>query len=133
VLLLSDNETTEQLSAATGAARTTDLGDGGLVLGKPAAQRRPGWSNTNEGKVIAAAFLDAHNQLVEQVRCSPPSRCPSRCGPARRRSDRHASGRLASAAQIASCVVFFTSSITAYVRVSRTPGSAQITEPTSSR
>ena len=27
-----------------------------------------GWSNTNEGKVIAAAFLDAHNHLVEQVR-----------------------------------------------------------------
>ncbi|KAB2889936.1 MAG: curli production assembly/transport component CsgG, partial [Burkholderiaceae bacterium] len=27
-----------------------------------------GWSNTNEGKVIAAAFLDAHNQLVAQVR-----------------------------------------------------------------
>jgi hypothetical protein len=27
-----------------------------------------GWSNSNEGKVIAAAFLDAHNQLVAQVR-----------------------------------------------------------------
>ncbi len=36
-------------------------------------------------------------------------------------------------AQIASIVVFFTSSITAYVRVSRTPGNAQITEPTNSR
>ena len=27
-----------------------------------------GWSNTTEGKVIAAAFLDAHNQLVTQLR-----------------------------------------------------------------
>jgi hypothetical protein len=27
-----------------------------------------GWSNTNEGKVIAAAFFDAHNRLVTQVR-----------------------------------------------------------------
>lgn len=27
-----------------------------------------GWSNTNEGKVIAAAFLDSHNKLVAQVR-----------------------------------------------------------------
>lgn len=33
-LLLSDNETTEQVAAATGAARTTDLGVGGLVFGK---------------------------------------------------------------------------------------------------
>jgi hypothetical protein len=32
VLLLTDNETTEQLSSATGAARTTDLGIGGLGL-----------------------------------------------------------------------------------------------------
>ena len=68
VLLLTDNETTEQLSSATGAARTTDLGVGGLVLGKGGGLGGLGWSNTNEGKVIAAAFLDAHNQLVTQVR-----------------------------------------------------------------
>lgn len=67
-LLLSDNETTEQVAAATGAARTTDLGIGGLVLGRLGAGAGMGWSNTNEGKVIAAAFLDAHNQLVVQVR-----------------------------------------------------------------
>ena len=67
-LLLSDNETTEQVAAATGAARTTDLGVGGLVFGKLGGAAGAGWSNTNEGKVIAAAFLDAHNQLVNQVR-----------------------------------------------------------------
>lgn len=27
-----------------------------------------GWSNTNGGKVIAAAFLDAHKHLVQQAR-----------------------------------------------------------------
>jgi hypothetical protein len=27
-----------------------------------------GWSNTNEGKVISAAFPDAHNSLVVQAR-----------------------------------------------------------------
>lgn len=68
VLLLTDIETTEQLSAATGAARTTDLGLGGLVLGKVGGAGGLGWSNTNEGKVIAAAFLDAHNRLVTQLR-----------------------------------------------------------------
>lgn len=67
-LLLSDNETTEQVAAATGAARATDLGVGGLVLGHMGGGAGIGWSNTNEGKVIAAAFLDAHNHLVTQVR-----------------------------------------------------------------
>lgn len=67
VLLLTDNETTEQLSAATGAARSTDLGIGGLAIGKAGGAGGLGWSNTNEAKVIAAAFLDAHNHLVDEV------------------------------------------------------------------
>jgi hypothetical protein len=68
VLLLTDNETTEQLSSATGAARTADLGLGGLAFGGGLGAGGMGWSNTNEGKVIAAAFLDAHNNLVQQAR-----------------------------------------------------------------
>ena len=67
VLLLTDNETTEQLAAATGSARATDLGVGGLVIGKVIGGAA-GWGITNEGKVIAAAFLDAHNKLVAQAR-----------------------------------------------------------------
>ena len=75
-LLLSDNETTEQVAAATGAARTTDLGLGGFVLGRLGGGAGAGWSNTNEGKVIAAAFLDAHNQLVVQVRALEAKELP---------------------------------------------------------
>lgn len=67
-LLLIDNETTEQVAAATGSVRVTDLGMGGLVLGKLGGAAGAGWANSNEGKVIAAAFLDAHNQLVVQAR-----------------------------------------------------------------
>jgi curli biogenesis system outer membrane secretion channel CsgG len=67
-LLLTDNETTEQVAAATGSARTTDLGLGGLAFGGMGGAGGMGWSNTNEGKVIAAAFLDAHNKLVVQAR-----------------------------------------------------------------
>jgi hypothetical protein len=67
-LLLSDNETTEQVAAATGSVRVTDLGVGGLVLGRLGGAAGAGWSNSNEGKVVAAAFLDAHNQLVVQAR-----------------------------------------------------------------
>jgi hypothetical protein len=76
VLLLTDNETTEQLSSATGAARTTDLGIGGLAIGKAGGAGGLGWSNTNEGKVIAAAFLDAHNNLVTQVRTLAAKQLP---------------------------------------------------------
>ncbi len=76
VLLLTDNETTEQLAAATGAARTTDLGIGGLVIGKTGGAGGLGWSNTNEGKVIAAAFLDAHNKLVTQARAMTAKAMP---------------------------------------------------------
>lgn len=67
-LLLTDNETTEQVAAATGSVRVTDLGMGGLVLGRLGGAAGAGWANSNEGKVIAAAFLDAHNQLVTQAR-----------------------------------------------------------------
>lgn len=67
-LILTDNETTEQLAAATGAARSTDLGLGGFSFGRGAGGAGVGWSNTHEAKVIVAAFLDAYNQLVPQVR-----------------------------------------------------------------
>ncbi len=67
-LLLTDNETTEQVAASTGSVEVADLGVGGAVLGKLGGAAGAGWSNSNEGKVIAAAFLDAHNQLVAQVR-----------------------------------------------------------------
>lgn len=67
-LFLTDNETTEQVAASTGSAKATDLGVGGFVLGRVGGGAGAGWSNTNEGKVIAAAFLHSHNQLVQQLR-----------------------------------------------------------------
>ncbi|MBB4842526.1 curli biogenesis system outer membrane secretion channel CsgG [Paucibacter oligotrophus] len=76
-LLLTDNETTEQLAAATGSVRVTDLGVGGMVLGKLGGAAGAGWSNSAEGKVIAAAFLDAHNQLVAQARMLAAKELPA--------------------------------------------------------
>ena len=90
-LLLTDNQTTEQVAAATGAARSTDLGLGGLAFGAGAGAGAAGigWSNTNEGKVIAAAFLDAHNKLVAQARelaaKTPPPPVETRHDATRRR------------------------------------------------
>jgi hypothetical protein len=44
------------------------MGISGAIVGKLGGAAGAGWSNSNEGKVIAAAFMDAHNQLVAQVR-----------------------------------------------------------------
>jgi len=67
VLFLTDNETTEQVASATGSARATDLGAGGLMIGSLGGSALGGWGTTNEGKVIAAALLDSFNNLVPQV------------------------------------------------------------------
>ena len=75
-LLLTDNETTEQIAAATGSVEVADLGVGGAMVGKLGGAAGAGWSNSNEGKVIAAAFLDAHNQLVVQVRALQAKELP---------------------------------------------------------
>ena len=68
MLLATDNETAEQVAAATGSARTTDLGAAGALFWRLGCGAGSGLSKTNEGKAIAAAFLDAHNKLVAQVR-----------------------------------------------------------------
>jgi curli biogenesis system outer membrane secretion channel CsgG len=75
-LFLTDNQTTEQLGASEGAARATDLGAGGFVLGKLGGAGAAGWGNTNEGKIIAAAFLDATNKLVPHVRTIAAKQLP---------------------------------------------------------
>lgn len=75
-LLLTDNQTTEQLAAATGSVKVTDVGVGGLLLGKLGGAGGVAWSNSNEGKVITAAFLDAHNKLVTQVRALQATELP---------------------------------------------------------
>lgn len=67
VLFLTDNETSEQLASATGAAKATDLGAGGLLIGSIGGAALGGWGTTNEGKVIASALLDSYNALVPQV------------------------------------------------------------------
>ncbi len=80
VTFLTDNETTEQIGAATGAAKATDIGGSGWAIpGIPLVGSLAAWSNTNEGKVVAAAMLDSVNKLVPQIRAlaaknmAPPS------------------------------------------------------------
>ncbi|HEY9102252.1 CsgG/HfaB family protein [Chitinimonas sp.] len=68
VLMLTDAQTTEQLVSAEGSAKATDLGAAGLIIGVAGGGGMAGWTNTNEGKVISAAFLDSVNKLIPHVR-----------------------------------------------------------------
>ncbi len=78
VLTLTDSETTEQLATAEGSAKATDLGAAGLMFGSLGAGGMAGWSNTNEGKVISAAFLDSVNKLIPHVRDLAAKPLPAR-------------------------------------------------------
>jgi len=76
-MFVIDNETTEQLIAAEGSARATEIGLGGLMIGKLGGVGGLGWSNTNEGKLVAAAMLDAVNKVALQAQKLAAKELPS--------------------------------------------------------
>jgi curli biogenesis system outer membrane secretion channel CsgG len=67
MLLLSDNRSGIQLAAAEGSAKNWDFG---LMAGffQHGLAGANGFSNTPQGKVLAASFMDAYNQLVRALR-----------------------------------------------------------------
>ena len=67
VLFLTDNRTGVQVMAAEGSARSSDVGFGGFAFAG-GALGGGAWGNTNQGKVVAAAFLDATNKVIDGVR-----------------------------------------------------------------
>lgn len=67
MLLLTDNRSGIQLAAAEGSAKNWDFGAMGAFFGGGFAGGG-GFSNTPQGKVLAAAFMDSYNQLVKSVR-----------------------------------------------------------------
>ena len=72
VMMVTDTRSGVQIAVAEGRAKATDLG-GGLGLGSiNGFGSIGGYSNTDQGKVVAGAFLDAFNKLVEQIRAQPP-------------------------------------------------------------
>ena len=68
MLTLVDNRSSVQLAAAEGSARNTDFGLWGRLIGSSAGGSLGGYSNTAEGKVIAAALTDSFNNLVKALR-----------------------------------------------------------------
>lgn len=67
-LLLVDNRSSVQISAATGSAKNFDFGGFGGLFTAGLGAAGGGYSNTPEGKVIVAAFADSYNQMVKALR-----------------------------------------------------------------
>lgn len=66
-ILVADARTTVQVAAAEGKARKTSFSLGAIGY-KGAALGLGGYSNTAEGKVIAASYLDNFNSLVATMK-----------------------------------------------------------------
>jgi len=67
-LLMIDNRSGVQLAAAEGSAKNYDFKLFGGLFGSELAGGAGGYTNTPEGKIITAAFMDSYNQLVRAVR-----------------------------------------------------------------
>jgi curli biogenesis system outer membrane secretion channel CsgG len=70
-MLIGDTRTGIQVAAAEGHARRTDFRLAAIGWSGPAVGAIGGYTNTNEGKVVAASFLDNYNALVRAVRSDP--------------------------------------------------------------
>ncbi|HEX4234318.1 MAG TPA: peptidoglycan-binding protein [Caldimonas sp.] len=68
VLTLVDIRSTVRLAAAEGYSKNTSFGFGGIGLGSSGALAGSAYVNTDEGKLVSAAFFDAYNKLVETLR-----------------------------------------------------------------
>lgn len=70
-LMLSDTRSGIQIATATGAAEKSDFGIGAVLGGGGVGAGLGAYENTNEGKVVAAAFLDSYNNIVRSIRNNP--------------------------------------------------------------
>lgn len=68
MLTLVDNRSSVQIAASEGSASKTDWGGFAAAFGGFTGAGVGGYTNTAEGKVIAAAFMDAYNQMVRSLR-----------------------------------------------------------------
>ncbi|HSV51710.1 MAG TPA: peptidoglycan-binding protein [Burkholderiaceae bacterium] len=68
MLTLVDNRSGVQVAASEGSAAKTDIGGFGALFGGGAGAGLSGYTNTPQGKVVSAAFMDAFNQMVVSLR-----------------------------------------------------------------
>ncbi len=67
-LIMIDNRSGVQLAAAEGSAKNFDFNLFGGAFGGGLGGGAGGYTNTPQGKVLVAAFMDSYNQLVRAVR-----------------------------------------------------------------
>jgi hypothetical protein len=67
-MLVADSRSGVQVAAAEGSTKKADLRLGAGLFGGGFAAAGGGYGNTNEGKIIAAAFMDNYNNVVKVVR-----------------------------------------------------------------
>ena len=70
-MLVADARSGVQVSAAEGSTKKADLRLGGALFGGGGGAAAGGYGNTNEGKIIAAAFMDNYNKVVRVIRDDP--------------------------------------------------------------
>jgi curli biogenesis system outer membrane secretion channel CsgG len=67
-LIMIDNRSGVQLAAAEGSAKNFDFNLFGGMFGGGMGGGAGGFTNTPEGKILTAAFMDSYNKLVRAVR-----------------------------------------------------------------
>jgi hypothetical protein len=67
-MLVADSRSGVQVAAAEGSTKKADLRLGAALFGGSGGAAGGGYGNTNEGKIIAAAFMDNYNGVVRVVR-----------------------------------------------------------------
>ena len=70
-MLVADARSGVQVAAAEGSTKKADLAVGGALFGGGGGAAGGGYGNTNEGKIITAAFMDNYNKIVTVVRNDP--------------------------------------------------------------
>ena len=68
MLLMIDNRSGVQLAAAEGSAKNFDFGLFGGLFGGGGFGAMGGYTNTPEGKILVASFMDSYNNVVRAVR-----------------------------------------------------------------
>ena len=70
-MLVADARSGVQVAAAEGSTKKADMRLGAGLFGGGGGVAAGGYGNTNEGKIIAAAFMDNYNKVVGVVRGDP--------------------------------------------------------------
>jgi curli biogenesis system outer membrane secretion channel CsgG len=70
-MLVADSRSGVQVASAEGSTKKADLSLGGALFGAGGGGGAGGYGNTNEGKIIAAAFLDNYTKIVDVVKDDP--------------------------------------------------------------